>query len=210
MKLTKGLIICIILLLLLTYCNIVIFGKVGQEVKALKAEHAAVSQKHTQIMEELRCKLQLIDLFGYIRTVNPKLTHQETTEFMYLVFKYSDEAGVDPYEIFAKARVESDFNPTAQGTAGEKGFIQVMPNTFKLYLENFNYSIDDLNDWRCTLRVGIAHYKVLLDQHKNWKIAEAAYNAGSRGNFTERAGNHVRKVVLAKEQVTRYREKVRK
>jgi soluble lytic murein transglycosylase-like protein len=203
----KGLIICIILLSLLTYCNIVMYGEINREWQKAKAEYAAVNQKYEQTMEELRCQLQLIDLYKYIRTVNSKLSDLETSEFMYLVFKYSEEAGVDPYMIFAKARVETDFDPTVPGAAGELGFIQVMPDTFKLYLDKFGYNVDDFEDWRCTLRVGITHYKVLLDQHKDWKRAEAAYNAGSRGNFTERASYHVRKVVAANNQVSRYREK---
>lgn len=207
----KGLIICIILLVALTYCNIALYGNIGQELQKIKAEHAAVDQKYTQVMEELRCQLQLVNLFGYIQMVNPRLSNEETAEFVSLVFKYSDEAGVDPYEIFAKSRVESDFNPLAPGTAGEKGFIQVMPGTFKLYLDKFKYTMDNFGDWRCTLRAGIAHYGYLLKKYNgDWKLAEAAYNAGSRGNFTERAGRHVRKVVAANNQVSRYRERVRK
>ena len=184
------------------------YGEINQEWHEAKAEHAAVDQKYAQIMEELRCQLQMVNLFSYIQMVNPKLSNEETAEFMHLVFTYSSEAGVDPYEIFAKARVESDFNPTAQGTAGEKGFIQVMPGTFKLYLDKFNYSMDDFENWRYTLRVGIAHYGYLIAKHNgNHHLAETEYNAGGKGNFVERAGYHVRKVVLAKKQVSRFREK---
>jgi soluble lytic murein transglycosylase-like protein len=93
--------------------------------------------------------------------------------------------------------------------AGEKGFIQVMPDTFKLYLDKFDYTMDDFDNWRCTLRVGIAHYKVLLDQHNgDWKKAEAQYNAGNKGDWMGRASRHVRKVAMANNQVSRYREKV--
>lgn len=209
MKLKTILTVLILAMAAIMIGNIIMINEISHLYKKTELERQALDQRYEAMIREFGESLKSINLFSCIQTVNPRLTNEETAEFTNLVFRYSAEFGVDPYEVFAKAWVESWFNPYSKGLAGEQGFIQVMPGTFRLYLDKFGYTMGEFDDWRCTLRVGIAHYKVLLDQHKNWKIAEAAYNAGSRGNFTERAGNHVRKVVLAKEQVTRYREKVR-
>ena len=206
MKLKTILIILILAMSAIMIGNIVMIGEISQLYHKTEIERQELDQRYDAMVWEFGESLKSINLFSCIQTVNPRLTNEETAEFTNLVFQYSAESGVDPYEIFAKSWVETWFNPYAPGAAGEQGFIQVMPGTFRLYLEKFGYTMDDFKDWRCTLRVGIVHYKVLLDQHKDWKLAEAAYNAGTRGNFIERAGNHVRKVVRANNQVSRYRE----
>ena len=207
-KFKTVLIVLILAMTAIMIGNIVMINEISLLYHETELERQALDQRYEAMVGEFAESLKSVNLFSCIQTVNPRLSNEETAEFTNLVFKYSAEFGVDPYEIFAKSWVETWFNPHIAGAAGEKGFIQVMPGTFKLYLDKFNYSMDDFENWRCTFRVGIAHYGYLIAKHNgNHHLAEAEYNAGGKGNFVERAGYHVRKVVLAKKQVSRFREK---
>ena len=177
----------------------------NEQYNETKAELATIDQKYVEIMQEVHSNIQTVNLFSYIQRVNPRLSNEETAEFVDLVFKYSDEFKVDPYMIFSKARIESDFTPHAFGAAGERGFIQVMLPTYKIYMNQFGYDVKDFNDWRCTLKVGIAHYGYLVNKHNDWFLAEAEYNAGSRGNWVNRASNHVKKVRTANRAISKYK-----
>jgi soluble lytic murein transglycosylase-like protein len=208
MKLKTILIVLILAMTAIMIGNIVMINEISLLYHETELERQALDQRYEAMVGEFAESLKSVNLFSCIQTVNPRLSNEETAEFTNLVFKYSAEFGVDPYEIFAKSWVETWFNPHIAGAAGEKGFIQVMPGTFKLYLDKFNYNIDDFDDWRCTLKVGIAHYGTLMKQYGHWRIAESIYNAGERGNYIERASHHVRKVAMAKQRVTRYRERI--
>jgi hypothetical protein len=80
--------------------------------------------------------------------------------------------GVNPGDVFAIARQESNFNPNALSPAGARGVMQVIPSTFAEMGGVDPTSVQENID------IGTAYYKKMLDQFGDPTLARAAYNAG--------------------------------
>ena len=92
------------------------------------------------------------------------------------------KSGVADYMLFALARQESAFNPSATSAAGARGLIQVMPTTAKATARKYKIpyrSKTQLHDADTNLAIGASYYNGLLQRFDNNRIlATAAYNAG--------------------------------
>jgi len=82
------------------------------------------------------------------------------------------EFNVDPADIRAIIKQESNFNPKAQSKAGAQGLMQLMPNTAK------SVGVKDSFDPAQNIRGGTEYYSQLLERFKDPRLAKAAYNAG--------------------------------
>ena len=77
----------------------------------------------------------------------------------------------------AVARVESNFNPSAQSSAGARGVMQIMPATAR---GEFNTAPDVLWDARSNIRMGIDFLEQLYVMYgRDWNAALSHYNGGS-------------------------------
>jgi soluble lytic murein transglycosylase len=89
---------------------------------------------------------------------------------------------IPPYTLFAIARQESAFNPSATSSAGAMGMIQVMPATAKSTARKHKLPYRNkkqLHDPAINLPIGAKYYSDLLARFDNNRIlATAAYNAG--------------------------------
>jgi soluble lytic murein transglycosylase len=90
--------------------------------------------------------------------------------------------GIPSYTLFALARQESAFNPSATSSAGAMGMIQVMPATAKSTARKHKLPYRNkkqLHDPAINLPIGARYYSDLLARFDNNRIlATAAYNAG--------------------------------
>ena len=85
-------------------------------------------------------------------------------------------------------KVESDFDPKAQSSAGALGLMQMMPDTFKELTDDFlceHLPFEALTDAEVSIRYG-TYYLAYLYRYfdYNWHHAIAAYNGGM-GNVTK-------------------------
>ena len=94
----------------------------------------------------------------------------------------ANNTGIADYLLFALARQESAFNPSANSSAGAMGLVQVMPATAKATAKKYRIpyrSKKQLHQLTTNLAIGSSYYKGLLDRFDNNRIlATAAYNAG--------------------------------
>ncbi len=85
--------------------------------------------------------------------------------------------------ILALIRQESEFNPRAVSSANAVGLMQLLPTTATAVNKSVGLGPiqpDDLKRPETNLRVGIYHFRQLIDEFKGQKeYALAAYNAGS-------------------------------
>lgn len=90
--------------------------------------------------------------------------------------------GVTDYMLFALARQESAFNPSANSSAGAMGLVQVMPATAKATAKKYRIPYRNkkqLHQIATNLAIGSSYYQSLLERFDNNRIlATAAYNAG--------------------------------
>jgi soluble lytic murein transglycosylase len=86
--------------------------------------------------------------------------------------------------IYALARQESEFNPTAGSKVGAQGFMQIMPDTGKLVTKQYGLEYQDgilTNDPSFNVMLGAAHLGDLISNHRGcYVLALVSYNAGPR------------------------------
>ncbi len=91
------------------------------------------------------------------------------------------ESGLDPLLVAAVVLEESAFNPLAVSRVGATGLLQLMPETAadlarRIGLRTFRP--EHLYEPETNLRLGCVYLKTLLERHRSFPIALAAYNAG--------------------------------
>lgn len=98
------------------------------------------------------------------------------------VNRYAAEYGVPPSLIFAVIHTESHFEENAVSTAGAKGLMQLMDETYEWIqtkIEGEPEPLDRIFDPEVNIRCGSKLLEVLHGQFTHTETALAAYNAGS-------------------------------
>lgn len=114
-------------------------------------------------------------------------SHPQT--YAELVTRYSAEYNIPEYIIYAVIKTESDFDPTAESTAGAIGLMQMMPETFAWLTgdEHLREYLPPsaLNEPDVSIRYGTYYLRYLFRQFDyHWDHALAAYNGGE-GNVAK-------------------------
>ena len=90
------------------------------------------------------------------------------------IIEKSKKLGLDPRLSLALAYRESKFDPTAVGTSGEIGLMQIMPSTGKL----MGYTEKDLKDPSRNIDAGLQYLNQNMIKFNDPVLAVAGYNAG--------------------------------
>lgn len=102
--------------------------------------------------------------------------------------------GVPVDLVIALGAAESDWRLNARGRAGERGPLQVLPDTFRLL------GGTDLSDWRQTLRAGVRYLSMTLERARgDVELAVALYNSGINRQpavALRVSARHVRRVLV--------------
>jgi hypothetical protein len=113
------------------------------------------------------------------------------------------EIGVDPRLAKAMAAVESGYDRKAVSPQGAIGVLQLMP---RFFCRDSEITPEMLFDPDINIRVGLTHFKSLLDRfNENVDLSLAAYNAGAKRVIDaghaipplEQTQNYIRKVKKA-------------
>lgn len=100
---------------------------------------------------------------------------EEQAQVALEIARKAKQMGIDPKLAVALAYRESRLNPnTKNGTSGEIGLMQVMPNTAEI----MGFSVDDLKDPSKNIEIGLTYLKQGLDKFGDPMLAVAGYNAG--------------------------------
>ncbi|MBI2059337.1 MAG: transglycosylase SLT domain-containing protein [Nitrospirae bacterium] len=94
----------------------------------------------------------------------------------------AEKEKVDPNLLYALIRQESTFNPKITSSANARGLMQLIPSTARIVQNQTGMTFmnkEDLFDPYFNVKLGVTHFKDLLDQYDGSVIlALAAYNAG--------------------------------
>jgi len=123
---------------------------------------------------------------------------------------YARKYGIPENLFLNLVKAESNFNPKAVSSKGARGLCQLMPDTARMLGVKNVFDVDE------NLEAGAKYLKMLYKKYKNWKLALAAYNAGSGavdryGSVPpyEETQNYVRRILEKKENYSRIRKKYR-
>ncbi|MFN2384090.1 MAG: transglycosylase SLT domain-containing protein [Gemmatimonadota bacterium] len=96
------------------------------------------------------------------------------------IYHQARELGVQPGIVFELIRVESQFDPRAIGSQGERGLMQIKPATARAY--DRQLTPHDLMDPAVNVRIGLRH---LLEEvghfEGDWTLGLQAYHRGRTG-----------------------------
>lgn len=119
----------------------------------------------TDVLEVLRLKIEM--------QIYP-LNYREE------ILNASEEYDLEPEYICAVIHTESKFNSIAESTAGAKGLMQIMPETFMWIanLKNETISPELILNPAVNIDYGCYYLRYLADHYGDCYTASAAYNAG--------------------------------
>ncbi|HAQ39913.1 MAG TPA: hypothetical protein DCM73_03130 [Clostridiales bacterium] len=146
-----------------------------------------VARRDTLITDLRNVFLEEEELIEYTK----KLTNLDYDDCAFIVNECKSQ-NIDPFIILGVIKRESDFNPKAQGSAGERGLGQLMENTARPVAENLGYVFDSdkLFDARYNLKLTITQISYLLNLYDNdIHKALTAYNRGQQGLIRYMEGN---------------------
>ena len=95
--------------------------------------------------------------------------------------KYASQTNINPYLVMALVREESYFNEHAKSPQNATGLMQLMPETAKYVVSNFNIdtaSLGSLEDVDTNLLLGCNYLAYLKERFNNEALMIAAYNGG--------------------------------
>jgi peptidoglycan lytic transglycosylase len=98
-----------------------------------------------------------------------------------LIDKYSKAQNLDPYLISALMAQESTFTAEIRSSANARGLMQIMPSTGRLYARKMGirpFTTASLSQPETNVRIGVQHFKDLVDKFGGIHYALAGYNAG--------------------------------
>ena len=144
--------------------------------------------------------------FKHSDIVIPKHFNHEDLK---LVYRLSIRFEIPQEYIYRLIQKESRFKPGLTSSAGAKGYMQIMPATYKvnkkLYEKKYG-SIDSYNENQKNIIIGTFLLNKLWQKYHNWKLVFAAYNAGT-GNV-EKAGNRIPNIIETKKYVNFITKKI--
>jgi hypothetical protein len=128
---------------------------------------------------------------GGCQTLSPSTLEAKASPYQTPISSASKKYGVRPELVKAVITIESCFKPTARGSSGEKGLMQLMPGTAKrLNIRNGYNAWQNIHGGAKYLGLLLGHYEG--DTHR----AVAAFNAGE-GNV-KKAGKIPNRTYVAK------------
>lgn len=108
---------------------------------------------------------------------------QHPTDYEEIIARYSEEYNIPKDVIYAVIKVESDFDPDAESSAGAIGLMQMIPSTFEWLTgeDHLNEHLPShmLRDPEVSIRYGTYYLAYLYRSFDyNWTNTFAAYNGG--------------------------------
>ena len=127
-------------------------------------------------------------LIGYIASSVWDKAEKELypLKFSEFVDNSSESFGVPRKIIYAVIKTESDFDSTAQSSAGAIGLMQIAPATFEEISRKLGDSYEKgmMYDPETNIRYGTYYLSYLYRYFGDWDVVFAAYNAGM-GNVSK-------------------------
>jgi soluble lytic murein transglycosylase len=142
-------------------------------------------------------------LFTALSRCEPNLPERDRWQIAGVIHGESQRYGYDPYFVLAMMEVESGCSPTARGTHGAVGLIQIRPSTARAMADEVGLDLDrpvDLTEPAINVRLGLRYLWKLESQFRDPYIAMAAYNMGptrvsQMPRWRARQATYVRKIL---------------
>jgi soluble lytic murein transglycosylase-like protein len=140
-------------------------------------------------LAELRCQYVLLEILR-----NKPLTIGQALEVADVVIDESKASKVPVHLVLGLLGPESNFNPNAVSPVGARGLMQVMPETWRYYVDRSELkNISAMHNTAMNVRVGIRYLGDLLKEKGDVRKALGVY-----GGFITKSPTQYVNVVMAK------------
>ena len=148
-------------------------------------------------LAELRCRYVLLEILR-----NKPLTVGQALEVADVVIDESKASRVPIHLVLGLLGPESNFNPGAVSRVGARGLMQVMPETWKYYVDRSELkTVSAMHNPAMNVRVGIRYLGDLLKEKGDTRKALSVY-----GGFITKSPTQYVNVVMAKAE--RYKAQI--
>jgi soluble lytic murein transglycosylase-like protein len=173
-------------------------GALSYQVKQSRAEIARLKAEKQELRFEQDTTMICGFATGFMMADNLKADISEIPEFSRLTVEYSNEFGLNCYEVMTICEIESRFIVNSVGGCGEQGPAQLMEDTWNDYYQRFGYKPVDFYNWKCNYRVAVAFYADVLKMYKgDTESAIGYYNGGGRWREKKSTQRHIKKYLMA-------------
>lgn len=133
---------------------------------------------------------------GYIKSVNPRVDHDDAVEIVKVAIKWSGEYGIDPATIISIIAKESGFDKHAISQSAALGLMQVLPKWHidKIKAAKTEVGSPELFDIDANIYIGTRIYYDCRKKTKSLEKALVCYNGGGDPNYAKSVMN-IRKQV---------------
>jgi len=137
-----------------------------------------------------------VEIYNLVKKSVPKQNKNDIEKITKAILEESNKYEIDPVFIASIIKTESAFNPSAIGTFGEIGLMQLMPKTaeyiaHKIKMKKFN-GAKTLRDPIKNIKIGAAYLNYLREKFDNTAYKYVpAYNMGP-GKLTQSIGKSIR------------------
>jgi len=120
-----------------------------------------------------------------ILAINLYLPYTYPLKYSEIIEESANEHGLDKFLIYAVIKTESGFNPDAVSSAGARGLMQIMPDTFewirdyRLRENSEDLNFDDMFTPENNIRYGAYLIAYHMKDYNNTDCSLAAYHAGN-------------------------------
>lgn len=185
--------------------NLLISNKI--KINKLVKDTSILNDNISDYELDLKAYNQIVSDNDYLRymafkhsdIVIPKSFNPEDLK---LVYRLSIRFEIPQEYIYRLIHKESKFKPNLTSRAGAKGYMQVMPATYrstKRAYEKKYGSIDRYTDNQKNIIIGTYLLHKLWNKYHDWKLVFAAYNAGD--GRVKQAGNRIPNIVETRNYV---------
>ena len=135
-------------------------------------------------LEEYNFLINDGDYYRYLahKHSNILINKNVNSEDLKLLTEQAEKYNIPLKYIYRLVHKESNYNPNALSHAGASGYMQIMPETFKImknkYVKKYG-DIDIFNNKQQNILIGTFTLYYLHKKYNNWRLVFAAYNAGS-------------------------------
>ncbi|MGE5672940.1 MAG: lytic transglycosylase domain-containing protein [Mycobacterium leprae] len=116
-------------------------------------------------------------------------------EYRMLVIRTADRHRIDPRLIASLVTVETEWDTHLVGSHGERGLMQLLPDTGAFLAKEAGLTQYDLADPATNLELGCLYLAALLQEYGTPERALAAYNGGPRAADQAATNPYARKVL---------------
>lgn len=171
--------------------------QINEDSRLTHAKELLGQRFKKSLASEVKSDISLeVEIYNLVKKYTPKKNKLDSENITKAILEESNKYDIDPIFIASIIKTESSFNPSAIGTSGEIGLMQLMPKTakyiaHKIKMKKFK-GTKTLRDPVSNIKIGVAYINYLREKFDNTAYKYVpAYNMGP-GKLTQSIDKSIR------------------